>query len=529
MGEPYAFRLCGIDRAGNIGRCLAVRATPLAETDPPEDVLLTLDGGATYTRDRDVVARITGSDDSGLSQVCLSEEALSAADCRVWVDHADIIELELSGGTGEKTMHAWVMDPHGNTAQAPAVIILFDRYAPDNGDVEGSADADTVTLPWSGFEDDLSGVASYVVMTAEETAPDSCSEGREVYRGSDTSVVLPEFDDGRHGFRVCAIDSAGNLSSGEPVRVNVQPELERPRVTQFTPECGATTVCGPMVDLDIQATGAGELTRMCIEETDTCNTWAPFDTEHRMRLDNPEGENTVYMWVRDEFGVESDTPVSVTFDSMVCAPGVAFSSLEVDLGPVCGDTETEITVTNDGSADMTVEDLTLHNSGRAGWSVDDAGLPWVLAPGETRSIELSATVGEAELLVETDVDGFRNVYIPLSATLDTPPSLDAADVGGDRVVLVGDARTLTASVSDPDSAPGDLTVEWISDVDGIFASPTANADGEATQPWDGVGMTAGSHTLTAFDAYVGFTSATGGATNLHAVKSLDVRGRTCDR
>jgi len=74
-----------------------------------------------------------------------------------------------------------------------------------------------VALNWSGFSDAHSGVGSYVVRFAMGSAPSSCTSGTAVpgYDGTSTTYTHTGLINGTtYGYRVCAIDMAGNTSSG---------------------------------------------------------------------------------------------------------------------------------------------------------------------------------------------------------------------------------------------------------------------------------------------------------------------------
>jgi len=495
---PFTVRLCAVDVAGNLGGSRMMQGEPTGESAPPEVNEVALDDGAETTRTRSVYIYSDVDDDSGVSEMCVSETATSADGCRAWTDYADIAEHELSGGSESKTVRVWYRDPHGNVSDAGYDSILFDRNAPSNGELAGEVDDDGVSLSWSGFEDDLSGISEYVVVWAEAFAPDSCAEGTEVYRGTDTSVTVDDLDYGLQGFRVCAADEAGNLSTGDRLRVELEAPIVPPTVDTFQLVGGATTTCDKRAYLELEATGAAEVTRMCFSEDPTsCTTWRYFDSEPDHLMSSGYEDKTLYAWVKDVDGNESESPAQLDFEYVECAPEIRLSSNEINLGPICGGTDTTtLTIYNDGDDDLTVSGARIVNDGLANWSVDRSTLPWVIASGDSHGVELDATTGTATLHLTTDVTGSTTMEVPLSATLDAAPTIDGSSLPDGEIIEVGSSEDFEVGLSD-DSTSTALTVSWESDVDGEMSEGAGESDDTASFAWDGISQTAGTHTITA--------------------------------
>ena len=72
-----------------------------------------------------------------------------------------------------------------------------------------------LSLAWTGFSDAGTGIVRYrVVGGAGATAPATCS-GTAVYEGLATSFVATGLVNGTaYSYRVCAVDAAGNVSTG---------------------------------------------------------------------------------------------------------------------------------------------------------------------------------------------------------------------------------------------------------------------------------------------------------------------------
>lgn len=74
-----------------------------------------------------------------------------------------------------------------------------------------------VTLNWSGFTDTVSGKGGYKVVYSTGSFPYSCSSGTPVpgYDGTSASYTHTGLTNGKtYYYRICAIDKAGNISTG---------------------------------------------------------------------------------------------------------------------------------------------------------------------------------------------------------------------------------------------------------------------------------------------------------------------------
>ncbi len=493
--ERLSLRVCARDLAGNWSQGRPLRVQPTGDPDAPVVRRFVINADAAFVRDREITLSSVVDDASGVTQVCLSESATAAEGCSPWRDYAPEMSFELSGGAGPKTLRAWFRDPHGNTSAVAADSTTFDRIDPENGAVQAEVQQNSVQLGWSGFEDALAGVVSYVVVRGEDVAPDDCASGVEVGRGMMNQLLVPDLPPMRYGFRVCAIDAAGNVSSGEPVRATVRGAVVPPSITRLRGAGGAETFCDADAALELRATGDAEITRMCITESpEGCAYWAPFSETPTARLSSGEGQKTLYAWVRDAEGVASEEPRVLEVERIACASELVLSSPTLDLGPICGAETAELRLSNAGNIPMTVSSLSV--SGTA-FSIAPAGLPWVIAPGETRSLPVSATPGTGTLSIETDAPGARLVRVPLAATLDLPPEISWSGLSEGEIVRAGGTARLNLDVSDPEQDPRELEITVESSVDGVIFEGAPDGLGLATATWSGASQTAGDHTLRA--------------------------------
>lgn len=214
-GTTYSYRVCAIDKAGNISSGAARSVKPVPETNTPAGSII-INGGAEAAKSASVTLTLTASDDSGSPmQMCISNTTSCPA--YSWTSFIPTKKWTLSYGNGIKAVHVWFRDRWGNTNPTPySDTILIDTKAPTNGTVTATPGDTQVTLNWSGFSDAQSGIETYkVVFSTSSYAPYSCSSGTSPYTGPDTSFIHTGRTNGTtYSYRICALDKAGNMSSG---------------------------------------------------------------------------------------------------------------------------------------------------------------------------------------------------------------------------------------------------------------------------------------------------------------------------
>jgi hypothetical protein len=212
-GTKYGYRVCAIDKAGNISTGATASTKPRPESIPPTGSI-TIKGGAEATKSTAVTLTLTASDDtSGPIRMCISNTMTFTT----WTAFAPTKSWTLTSGNGTKTVNVWFKDVWDNVNATPySDTIILDTIAPTNGTVTATPGDTVVALDWgTGFTDGGSGIGSYKVVFAKGSAPLSCSTGTMIYAGSDTSYIHTGLTNGtKYGYRVCAIDKAGNISTG---------------------------------------------------------------------------------------------------------------------------------------------------------------------------------------------------------------------------------------------------------------------------------------------------------------------------
>jgi hypothetical protein len=182
---------------------------------PPANGSITINSGAEWTKSTAVTLNLTAIDDSPPIQMCIS----NTTSCTAWTAFAATKTWTLPLGNGAKTVYAWFRDTWGNAT--PAAIpytdtIGLDATAPIDGTLTAIPGAGKIELNWSGFIDALSGTVGYKVVYATGIAPASCATGAAVpgYDGTSTSYTHTGLINLTYGYRICAIDKAGNISRG---------------------------------------------------------------------------------------------------------------------------------------------------------------------------------------------------------------------------------------------------------------------------------------------------------------------------
>jgi hypothetical protein len=209
----YFYRVCAIDKAGNMSAGSTRSVKPIPETTPPSGSIV-INGGAVATKSTSVTLTLTATDDSGGPiQMCLS----NTTNCTLWMTFAASKTWTLTAGSGNRTVNVWFKDKWGNQNTQPySAAIMLDTTAPANGTVTATPGNEQITLNWLGFSDALSGIGSYkLVFAIGSYAPFNCLSGTTLYTGTDTTFLHTQLANGTtYSYRVCAIDKAGNMSAG---------------------------------------------------------------------------------------------------------------------------------------------------------------------------------------------------------------------------------------------------------------------------------------------------------------------------
>jgi hypothetical protein len=282
---------------------------------------VTLNAGATATRTTMVSVSIAASDPAEVSWMCIS----STETCSKFVPYAATAEGKLASGDGLKTLYVFLKDGLGNVSRASDTILL-DAKKPTDGVVTASGGDASVSLSWSGFSD-ASGSLKYKLLFAERIAPSNCTTGIVAYEGTATAFGHSGLINGRtYGYRLCALDGAGNVSTGKTALARVAPEFVGPTGTLRINDAAASTNA-KTVNLTISGEDDSQVSAMCVSTSSKCSAWVDFAESTSFTLTKANATVPVFLWLRDEWGNVSSTPASASILVDTKAPSMgAFSA-----------------------------------------------------------------------------------------------------------------------------------------------------------------------------------------------------------
>ncbi len=289
---------------------IVIATTGVHEITPPTGSIQ-INGGAAVTKSATVTLTLTASDDSPPIQMCIS----NTTSCTSWAALAPTKSWTLTTGNGMKIVYVRFRDTWGNTTPTPySASILLDTTAPTNGAVTATAGAGKITLNWNGFSDAGSGIGGYNVVFATGSAPTTCSIGTVVpgYDGTSTTYIHTGLTYGTtYGYRVYAIDKAGNSSTGAIASAKAVPEITPPKGS-IQINGGATVTKSATVTLTLTASDSSPPIQMCISNTTSCTSWATFAPTKSWTLTTGNGTKTVFVWFRDTWGNTTPAPYSAS-------------------------------------------------------------------------------------------------------------------------------------------------------------------------------------------------------------------------
>ncbi len=356
---------------------IAVSSRP---KDEPPICSVIINNGAEFTNSTEVSLSISASDSlfsTAELEICIYEEGKG---CTTWIPFSPNVGFNVSPTDGTKIINVDVRNPLGVQSSCSDSIIL-DTTPPSGGTLNANlTDVTTITLSWSGFSDNLSGVSEYILVYDTSAPPSNCQEGNPLYRGQMNSYVHDGISPGyTYYYRLCAVDGAGNISPGVSsyITVNNEPPVIESFTANPTEGYAPLTVAFSwnvsdregdklLCEIDI---GNNGLVDFSISDC-TPNTFS-------FTFDNP-GTYPVKLIVSDSGGNRSEAVVSInvlerqdvnkppyiSYFDVFPTQGVA--PLEVRIGFSVGDPEGDtltcyIDVDGDGSADYEIQNCTSGN------------------------------------------------------------------------------------------------------------------------------------------------------------------------
>lgn len=292
----------------------ALHLSSLSSDTTPPTGSVAINAGAAATKATAVTLAITAHDDGTVNQMCITNTTA----CTAFVPFAPTKSWTLAAGDGKKTVTVVLRDAAGNTsafATSPSASITLDTAAPTNGTVTATADNAQLTVAWTGFADLGSGIASYRVVGAVGSVAPACTAAL-AYTGTATSTKIANLVNGTtYTVRVCAVDAAGNVSTGTTATAVPHPPASPP-TGKLTINAGAAFAKSRMVSLALAATGAAKVTQMCVSADGApCTSFVAFAAT-AMYTFGADGKHTVDVRFRDAYGLVSEpATAAITIDT----------------------------------------------------------------------------------------------------------------------------------------------------------------------------------------------------------------------
>ena len=162
----------------------------------------------------------------------------------------------------------------------------------------------------------------------------------------------------------------------------------------------------------------------------------------------------------------------------------------------CETAESSVELSNTGEADLSVLDLLIEGEG---WGFGEAlTFPFSLSPSESRAVSLVATQGSAVLRVISDDPDRPDWSVQLESVPDQAPDVEILNPLHDAIIGIGADVLLEASVQDDVDAVEDLSVEWVSSMDGSLQFQQPDSSGIASWMWESTARSDGNHLLELF-------------------------------
>jgi Protein of unknown function (DUF1566) len=305
---------------------------------------------------------------------------------------------------------------------------------------------EVLNLSWSGFTDTQSGVASYILVAGTTSTP-TCSS-TPIYTGPDTSFSHTNLTLGKtYYYRVCALDKAGNISTGATASQKV--------LSEYTPPTGSVVInSGDLytktakVTLTINAddNGGSGLYQMCVSNTATCTAWIPYATSKAWTLTTGDGPKTVNILFKDKNGNATAPADAYHSNSIILDTKPPLGTITINGGAYS---------TNDPNVTLSLSVADVNGVTDMQFSTNNnwTGVPWeTFAP--TKAYTVPATTG-----VRTVYARFRDVAGNVSAVCSdtiiysaTPPPTGtpgAVTINGGAQFTTTTAAQLT--ITSPDS------------------------------------------------------------------------------
>ncbi|MBL8615034.1 MAG: FG-GAP repeat protein [Deltaproteobacteria bacterium] len=283
-----------------------------------------VNNNAEWANNRAVTVRYSAP--AGTNQMCLS--TTSTPSCSFTTISGTTRTFSLPTTNIAQTVFA-----HFRSSTSTATVttlrdtIKLDTVKPTNTVASATGSAGTIDLSWTAGVDTFAGVAGYKVVYARSaTAPSTCATGTvaaALHTGTSLSVS-GLVDGSQYSFRICAVDNAGNVSTGAVATETPGADQTAPTGTVVIAS-GATHSGTTSVSLGLSATDdVGTVAQMCVSNTTTCTSFVTYAATRTHALTSGSGSKTVNVWFKDNnnnlSGPFSDT---ITLDTTAPTDGAA--------------------------------------------------------------------------------------------------------------------------------------------------------------------------------------------------------------
>lgn len=278
-------------------------------------------------------------------------------------------------GEGVYTAFARLKYPDGTTTDATADF-TYDSSQPADGSVTAAAGVSTITLSWSGFSDNGTGIARNEVHGGQGGIAPRCSKGEPVWSGTATSTSFSGLLGELHSYRVCAVDRAGHRSSGSVARATPDTESDPPVVSAIQLDDGSGWTGDREVMLTAVVSDASGVAGVCTTEGNSCTNYVPWTPPVPVELSGGSDDKTLHVYFEDIHGNRTPSAESakVTFDNTRPDNG------EVAFEPREGAAAISWSGFSDAHSELA--------SYRAVWAEDRAPATATRAPSRTRAATL---------------------------------------------------------------------------------------------------------------------------------------------
>jgi hypothetical protein len=277
-----------------------------------DEVFLTIDGGALYTSNPDVLLGIdVGETDSSGLIMRIKDDG---TDWSSWQPFASSTEWTIYRDDGERTISVMISTPDGLWTTDTSASIIMDTHPPvtkaivtgEKGIAGWYRSAVTVDL---GATDGHAGVG-----VTEFTIDDG------TWQEYTDSITIDH--DGYHLLKYRSRDNAGNTEKEREVPINI--DTIAPAGLSMIPSEGRYHINIATIGLIVTAIDEGsgiDSMRFSLDGI-SWDRWMTFDSEYHLTLPNIQGEIAIYLSVRDVAGNEVQEPIRVRIIRDSIAPDV---------------------------------------------------------------------------------------------------------------------------------------------------------------------------------------------------------------